>query len=89
MEIFKKETIFFLWKCSSVVDEKEQKIMDEKQESKKKWIGPAVKLSLSLATLFPVYALLYLTFPASVMAVYIISAVLLAAFAPWEDLKKK
>lgn len=63
--------------------------MDENQESKKKWIDPAVKLSLSLAMLFPLYALLYLTFPASLVALYIISAVLVAAFAPWEELKKK
>jgi len=43
-----------------------------------------VKLSLSLAVLFPVYAFLYLTFPASLVALYIISAVLVAAFAPWD-----
>jgi len=63
--------------------------MDENQESKKKWIDPAVRLSLSLAMLFPLYAVLYLTFPASLVALYLISAVLVAAFAPWEDLKKK
>jgi hypothetical protein len=63
--------------------------MDEKQEQKKKWIGLAIKLVLSLAALFPVYALLYLTFPASILAFYLISAALFAAFTPWDDLKNK
>jgi hypothetical protein len=63
--------------------------MEEDQESKKRWVDRTVKLSLSLAMLFPVYVLLYLTFPASIVALYIVSAALLAAFAPWEDLKKK
>jgi hypothetical protein len=63
--------------------------MDERQEQKKKWIGLAIKLVLSLAALFPVYALLYLTFPASILAFYLISAVLFAAFTPWDDLKNK
>jgi len=62
--------------------------MDEKDQ-KSKWIEVGVKLALSLALLFPVYALLYLTFPASILAFYVISAVLFAAFAPWEDLKKR
>ena len=63
--------------------------MDERQEQKKTWVGLAVKLALSLAALFPVYALLYLTFPASVLAFYVISAVLFAVFTPWDDLKKR
>ncbi len=61
--------------------------MDEKQE--KKWLGPLIKMMLSLAILFPLYALLYITFPASVVAFYVISAVLFAAFAPWDELKRK
>ncbi len=61
--------------------------MDEKQE--KKWLEPAVKIVLSMAALFPVYAFLYVTFPASIVAFYLISAILLAAFAPWDKLKEK
>jgi hypothetical protein len=57
--------------------------------SKSKWIAMAVKLALAFAALFPVYALFYVTFPASLVAIYLISAILLAAFAPWDDLKKK
>ncbi len=62
--------------------------MDERQENKK-WVEPVVKIVLSLAALFPVYAFLYVTFPASVIAFYLISAVLLAVFAPWDKLKEK
>ena len=61
--------------------------MDEKQE--KRWLEPAVKIVLSMAALFPVYAFLYVTFPASIVAFYLISAILLAAFAPWDKLKEK
>jgi hypothetical protein len=57
--------------------------------SKNRWVAMAVKLALAFAALFPVYALFYVTFPGSLVAVYLISAILLAAFAPWEDLKKK
>jgi hypothetical protein len=57
--------------------------------SKSKLIETGVKLALSFAALFPVYAILYITFPASIVAIYLISAVLFSAFAPWEDLKKK
>jgi hypothetical protein len=72
------------------MDEAERsRAMNENEKSKKKWIDTAVKLSLSLAMFFPVYALFYLIFPASLVALYIISAILLAAFAPREDLKKK
>jgi len=63
--------------------------MDERQDQKNKWIEKGVKLALSLAVLFPVYVLLYMTFPASIVAIYLIMAVMLAIFAPWEDLKKK
>lgn len=63
--------------------------MDEKQEQKNKLIEMGVKLALSLAVLFPVYVLLYITFPASIVAFYLISAVLFALFAPWDDLKKR
>jgi hypothetical protein len=62
--------------------------MDEKQETGK-WIETAAKIAVSLAVLFPVYALLYLTFPASIIAFYLISAGLLAAFAPWDRIKQK
>ncbi len=57
--------------------------------SKSKFIEMGVKLALSFAALFPVYAILYITFPASIVAIYILSAILFSAFAPWEDLKKK
>ncbi|NSW88039.1 MAG: hypothetical protein HPY84_17185 [Syntrophobacteraceae bacterium] len=63
--------------------------MNEKQDQNGKWIEIGVKLALSLAALFPVYALFYLTFPASLVAVYVVSAILVALFAPWDDLKKK
>jgi hypothetical protein len=57
--------------------------------SKSRWVEMAVKLALAFAALFPLYALFYVTFPGSLVAVYLLSAILLAAFAPWEDLKKK
>jgi hypothetical protein len=63
--------------------------MDEKQDPKSTLIEWGVKLALSFAALFPVYVLLYMTFPASIVAFYLISAVLVAMFAPWDDLKKK
>ncbi|GLI33459.1 hypothetical protein [Desulforhabdus amnigena] len=63
--------------------------MEEKQDKKGKWIELAIKLALSLAALFPVYVILYLTFPASIVAFYLISAVLFAFLAPWENFKKK
>ncbi len=63
--------------------------MDEMQDQKNKWIEVGVKLALSFAVLFPLYALLYLTFPISILAIYLISAVLFALFAPWDDLKKR
>jgi len=63
--------------------------MDEKQDQTSKLIEWGVKLALSFAVLFPVYAILYMTFPASIVAFYLISAVLVAIFAPWEDLKDK
>lgn len=64
-------------------------MMQEKQDQKSQLIGMGVKLALSLAVLFPVYALLYVTFPVSILGLYLISAVVVAAFAPWDDLKKK
>jgi hypothetical protein len=63
--------------------------MEEKQDQKNTLVEIAIKLALSLAMLFPVYAILYLTFPASVVAFYLISAALLAVFLPWDTLKKK
>jgi hypothetical protein len=57
--------------------------------SKSKLIEMGVKLALSFAALFPVYAILYITFPASIVAIYLLSAILFSAFAPWDDLKKK
>lgn len=62
--------------------------MDERQENSR-WIEVAAKIAVSLAVLFPVYALLYLTFPASIIAFYLISAGLFAAFAPWDKIKQK
>ena len=61
--------------------------MNEQEQNK--WVTLGVKLILSLAVLFPVYALLYVTFPASILAFYLISAVVVAALAPWDDLKKR
>lgn len=49
----------------------------------------AIRLALALAMLFPVYALLYITFPASIVAIYLVTAVLAALFAPWEKIRKK
>lgn len=59
------------------------------EQDRNKWMEAGVKLVLSLAVLFPVYGLLYITFPASIVAFYLISAAVVAVFAPWEDLKKK
>jgi hypothetical protein len=63
--------------------------MDEKQDQKCKCVEMTVKLALSFAILFPVYAFLFVTFPGSLVALYLISAVLVGVFAPWDDLKKK
>lgn len=48
-----------------------------------------VKMALSFAALFPIYALLFVTFPGSLVALYLISGVLVGLFAPWDSLKKK
>ena len=53
--------------------------MNEQDQSK--WVEMAVKLVLSLAALFPVYAILYMTFPASIIAFYLISAVIVGLSA--------
>ncbi len=58
-------------------------------DDKKKLIEMAIKGALSLAAMFPIYMLFYMTFPASIFALYVISAGLFAAFAPWDMLKKK
>lgn len=63
--------------------------MDDKKEQKNQWIGMGVKFALSLAILFPLYVLLYMTFPVSIVGFYLISSLLFALFAPWDDLKKK
>lgn len=63
--------------------------MDAKQEQNKNWIQSAIRLALSLAALFPVYMILYVTFPASLVAIYLIGAVLVTLFAPWETLKER
>ena len=62
--------------------------MDDRRDQTRGWVAILIKLALSLAVLFPVYTILYVTFPASIVAVYVISAVLFAVFAPWEKLKK-
>ncbi len=64
-------------------------MMEEKQDQKNQLISVGVKLALSLAVLFPLYAFLYVTFPISILGFYLISAVLFALFAPWDELKKK
>ena len=63
--------------------------MDDNQDFKNNLISVAIKLVLSLAVLFPIYFLLYVTFPASIIAFYLITACLVAAFAPWDTLKEK
>jgi hypothetical protein len=63
--------------------------MEQKQDDKSKWVELGIKMALSLAALFPLYALLYITFPASIVAFYLISAVVLCVFAPWENWKKR
>ncbi len=63
--------------------------MDDRQDQKNKWVEIAVKIALSFAVMFPLYALFYVTFPISLVAIYLISAVLFALFAPWDDLKRK
>ncbi|MGD9504371.1 MAG: hypothetical protein AB7W37_05650 [Syntrophobacteraceae bacterium] len=63
--------------------------MDGKQNGTSKWVEIAVKVALSLAATFPLYFLFYITYPASIFALYIITAGLFLAFAPWDDLKKK
>ncbi len=62
--------------------------MEERKEQKK-WLENIIKFALSCAVVFPLYAFLYLTFPASLFAFYIITAVLVMIFTPWDDLKKK
>ncbi len=63
--------------------------MGENEDQKGKWSTLAIKLALSLAALFPIYALLYITFPASIAAFYVVSSVLVAIFAPWDAIRKK
>ncbi|HOV85439.1 MAG TPA: hypothetical protein PLM79_03695 [Syntrophobacteraceae bacterium] len=63
--------------------------MEEKQDLRSQWFSYGIKLALSFAFLFPVYFLLYVTFPGSLVALYFISAVLFAVFAPWDTLKQK
>lgn len=62
--------------------------MSEKKEQKK-WTELLIKFILSCVAAFPLYAFFYLTFPASMFAFYLITAGLIMAFAPWDDLKKK
>ena len=63
--------------------------MDKNQDEKGKCAAAGIKLALSFAALFPMYALVYITFPASIVAVYAVSAVLVAIFAPWDAIRKK
>lgn len=63
--------------------------MNEKGEQNNKWVEMGVKLALSLAALFPLYMILYITFPASLVALYLIGAVVISLFAPWDTLKNK
>jgi hypothetical protein len=63
--------------------------MDEKQDQKCKCIEMGVKLALSFAALFPIYLVLYISFPGSLVALYLISGVLFSLFAPWDDWKNK
>jgi hypothetical protein len=53
------------------------------------WVTAAIKMTLSLAALFPLYALVYITYPASLIAFYLISAAVVALFAPWDELKRR
>jgi len=63
--------------------------MNDRQDQKGKWTEMGVKFILSLAALFPFYAIGFVTFPASLVALYLISAALVALFAPWERLKER
>ncbi len=63
--------------------------MEQQQNEKSKWVEIAVKLALSFAIFFPIYLVLYVTFPGSIVAFYLISSVLFAVFAPWDDWKKR
>jgi len=63
--------------------------MNEQQDQKCKCVEAGIKMALSFAILFPVYAFLFVTFPGSLVALYLISGVLFGLFAPWDDLKKK
>lgn len=63
--------------------------MNDRQDQKGKWTEMGIKFALSLAILFPVYAIGFVTFPASLVALYVISAALVAVFAPWEKIKKR
>ncbi len=64
--------------------------MDEKQnQASNKWVQLAIRVGLSLAITFPIYVIFYLTYPVSIFAMYLITAGLFAAFAPWDCLKKK
>jgi hypothetical protein len=63
--------------------------MDKNQDQKGKWAATGIKLALSFAALFPVYAFVYITFPASIAAVYVVSSVLVALFAPWDAIRKR
>ena len=64
-------------------------LMDEKQNQKCKCVELGIKFALSFAILFPIYAFLFVTFPGSIVALYLISAVLFGLFAPWDSLKKR
>ncbi|HDL89860.1 MAG TPA: hypothetical protein ENG14_03040 [Thermodesulforhabdus norvegica] len=61
----------------------------EDRKERKVWLEYLIKFVLSCVAVFPVYAFLYLTFPASLFAFYIITAVVVMVFAPWEELKSK
>ncbi len=63
--------------------------MGVNENQRGKLAATAIKLALSFAALFPIYALLYITFPASIAAFYVVSSVLVALFAPWDAIRKK
>lgn len=61
----------------------------EERKDQGGWIKYLIRFVLSCAFVFPLYAFLYLTFPASIFAFYLVTTVLVMIFTPWDDLKNR